>query len=63
MKWVEVNIGIQENREVMGNVLLNFVVLLVERTRSKFKSWHFLWETKPWPEVAKVGVTLTEVLC
>lgn len=58
MKWVEVNIGVKEDICAMRKVLLDFVAPFVDEMRSKFMSWHFLWEGKPWPEVYRRGVTL-----
>jgi len=58
LKWVEANIGVKEDSNTKRTVLLEFVAPLVEKTRSKVKSWHFLWESKPWPEVKRIGTTL-----
>ena len=57
MKWVEVNIGVKEDSNAMRTVLLEFVPPLVEKTKSKVKSGHFLWQSRPWPEVEGTGTT------
>jgi hypothetical protein len=56
MKWIELNVGIDPNNN--RDALIEFVFPVVEKNRSKFQSWHFLWENKPWPILEKKGTTL-----
>jgi hypothetical protein len=58
LKWLEVNLGIKRDLSAMHTVLLEFVVPLLEDVRSRIESWHFLWESKPWPDVKGNGITL-----
>ena len=59
LEWIEVNIGVNNNPEARNFVLVNFVAPLVrKRGRQDLRSWHFLWEGKPWPELKEVGITL-----
>lgn len=58
MKWVEVNIGVKKDEHIKRVVLLEFVAPLVEDIQSKVESWHFLWESKPWPKIEGIGTTL-----
>ena len=58
MKWIEVNIGLHEDISFMNKVLPESVFPLVDKHKERVKSWHFLWEGKPWPEIEKKGTTL-----
>jgi len=44
LKWIEVNIGMRNDIQSKTTILLNFIVPLVEKTRQKVRSWHFLWQ-------------------
>ena len=48
MKWIEVNIKCTP--EIPKDEYLTKIVrAILNECRSKFESWHFLWEGKPWP--------------
>lgn len=53
MKWIEVNIGIgKRDPEAMVEALLKLVDPLVTKFKEVMKetySWHYLWESSPWP--------------
>lgn len=57
-KWIEVNIGVANRETDRERILVELVGPFVEKWRREILAWHFLWETKPWPESRGLGVTL-----
>ena len=48
MKWIEVNIECPE-KSSMDDYLVKLVKPIVEEVRNNVRSWHYLWEGRPWP--------------
>ncbi len=58
MKWVEINIEIkntdqEEIRKVFSN-LIYYLVKDFKKISNKKGSWHFLWESNPWPNTLRI---------
>lgn len=57
-KWIEMNIGLKNDNKFLNNMLIDYVKPIVEESRMKLSSWHYLWEEKPWPKPMGKGLTL-----
>lgn len=52
LKWIEVNIKCAP--ETQDEYLTKTVRKILNECRSKYESWHFLWEGKPWPNTLRL---------
>ena len=58
MKWIEINVGISRyDRDTMLGLFFKLVDSLVTKFKGLAKegsSWHFLWESNPWPSTLRL---------
>ena len=53
LKWIEVNIRCP-SEPLKDEYLTKYVKSILNEYRAKVRSWHFLWEGKPWPSTLRL---------